>query len=86
MGMVANQISNSKEAKFTSGYVFTLEDNAITWKSVKQKIIAKSTMKLEFFAFEMARNEVESLKNILTSIPVGMKQTSSISIHRDCHN
>ncbi|PHU17416.1 Anthranilate synthase alpha subunit 1, chloroplastic [Capsicum chinense] len=50
----ANWISNSNETKFTSGYVFTLGGGAVSWRSAKQTIIARSTMKSEFVALELA--------------------------------
>nr|GEY79946.1 hypothetical protein [Tanacetum cinerariifolium] len=40
----ANWISNIKDSRSTSGYVFTLGGAAISWKSSKQIVIAKSTM------------------------------------------
>ncbi|XP_070045992.1 secreted RxLR effector protein 161-like [Nicotiana tomentosiformis] len=40
----ANWISDSDETKSTNGYVFTLGGGAISWKSAKQTIIARSTM------------------------------------------
>ncbi|GJR82221.1 pol polyprotein [Tanacetum coccineum] len=40
----ANWISDIKDSRSTSGYVFTLGGAAISWKSSKQTIIAKSTM------------------------------------------
>ncbi|GKE83423.1 hypothetical protein Tco_1557165, partial [Tanacetum coccineum] len=46
----ANWISDIKDSRSTSGYVFTLEGAAISWKSSKQTVIAKSTMELEFIA------------------------------------
>jgi len=39
----ANWISNADGLKTTSGYVFTLEGGAVSWKSYKQTIITKST-------------------------------------------
>jgi len=49
-----------------------------------QTIIARSTMKFEFVALEMASSEVEWLKNFLANILLGMKPTPSVSIHCDC--
>ncbi|GJR29762.1 retrotransposon protein, putative, ty1-copia subclass [Tanacetum coccineum] len=40
----ANWISDIKDSRSTSGYVFTLGGAAISWKSSKQTVIAKSTM------------------------------------------
>ena len=80
----ANWISDSDETKSTSGYVFTLGGGAVTWRSAKQTIIARSTMESEFVALEMAGSEVEWLKNFLSNIPLGMKPTPSVSMHCDC--
>jgi len=80
----ANWISDSDETKCTSGYVFTLGGDAVTWRSARQTIIARSTMESEFVALKMAGSEAEWLKNFLANIPLGMKRTPSVSIHCDC--
>ena len=67
----ANWISDSDETKSTSGYVFTLGGGAVTWKSSKQTIIARSTMESEFVALEMAGSEAEWIRNFLSDIPLG---------------
>ena len=48
----ANWISDVKNSKSTSGYVFTLAGAAISWKSSKQTVIARSTMESEFIALD----------------------------------
>ena len=48
----ANWISDMKDSKSTSGYVFTLAGAAISWKSSKQTVIARSTMESEFIALD----------------------------------
>ncbi|GJR06934.1 hypothetical protein Tco_0529918, partial [Tanacetum coccineum] len=40
----ANWISHIKDYGSTSGYVFTLGGDDISWKSSKQTVIAKSTI------------------------------------------
>ncbi|PHT79886.1 hypothetical protein T459_17938 [Capsicum annuum] len=50
----ANWIFDSDETKFTSGYMFTLGGGAVSWRSAKQTIIARSTMKSEFVALKLA--------------------------------
>ncbi|GJR06627.1 peroxidase 9 [Tanacetum coccineum] len=50
-------ISDIKDSRSTSGYVFTLGGVAISWKSSKQTIIAKSTMESEFIALDKCREE-----------------------------
>jgi hypothetical protein len=82
----ANWISDSDETKSTSGYVFTLGGGAIAWRSVKQSIIARSTMESEFIALELAGSEAEWLRNLLASIPLGIKPTPSVSMHCDCQS
>jgi hypothetical protein len=45
---------------------------AITWRSAKQTIIAKSTMESEFVALELTGSEDEWLRNFLANIPLGL--------------
>ena len=47
-------------------------------------IIARSIMKSEFVALEMAGSEAEWLRNFLANIPLGMKPTQFVSMHCDC--
>ena len=53
----ANQVSDNDEVNSTSGYVFTLCGGAISWKSSKKTCIARSTMKSEFIALDLAGQE-----------------------------
>ncbi|GJV33858.1 zinc finger, CCHC-type containing protein [Tanacetum coccineum] len=55
----ANWISDVKDSRSTSGYVFTLGGGAISWKSSKQMVIAKSTMESEFIALDKCGEETE---------------------------
>ena len=48
----SNWISNVKDSKSHSGYVFTLGGGAVSWKSSKQTVIARSTMESEFIALD----------------------------------
>jgi len=43
-------------------------------------------MEFEFVALEMVGSKAEWSKNFLTNIPLGMKPTSSVSIHCDCQS
>ena len=54
-----NCISDVQDSKSTSGFVFTLGGAAISWKSSKQTIIARSTMESEFIALDKCGEEVE---------------------------
>ena len=49
--------SDREFKKSTSEYVFTLGGGAISWRSVKQSIIADSTMEAEYIAASEAAKE-----------------------------
>ena len=67
----------------TSGYVFTLGGGVVAWKSTKQILISRSTMKSEFIALDMTCIEAEWLKNLLSDMPLLNKSIPVISIHCD---
>ena len=75
------QISDTKDSKSTSGYVFTLGDIAVSWKSSKQTCIARSTMEYEFIALDKIGKEAEWLRNFLEDIPMWPKRMPAICIH-----
>jgi len=58
-----NWISDSDETKLTSGYIFTLASGAISWKSAKQTIILRSTMKAKIIVLDTTTSETKFLKN-----------------------
>jgi hypothetical protein len=61
--------------KSTSGYVFTLVNGAISWKSSKQAVTASSTMQAEFVACFEATGQAVWLKNFIP----GLRMIDSIS-------
>ena len=79
----ANWISDIKDSKSTSGFVFTLTDAAVSWKSSKQTIIARSTMESEFIALDKCGEEAEWLRHFLEDIPKWKKPVPPICIHCD---
>ncbi|GJT38142.1 putative ribonuclease H-like domain-containing protein [Tanacetum coccineum] len=79
----ANWISDIKDSRSTSGYVFTLGGAAISWKSSKQTVIAKSTMESEFIALDKCGEEAEWLRQFVEDIPMWPKPVTAISIHCD---
>jgi hypothetical protein len=79
----ANWISDTKDSKSTSGYVFTLGGAAVSWKSSKQTCIARSTMESEFIALDKAGEEAEWLRNFLEDVPNWSKPVPAICIHCD---
>lgn len=79
----ANWISDTKDSKSTSGYVFTIGGAAVSWKSSKQTCIARSTMESEFIALDKAGEEAEWLRNFLEDIPCWEKPVPPVMIHCD---
>nr|GEW84024.1 zinc finger, CCHC-type [Tanacetum cinerariifolium] len=64
-----NWISDIKDSRSTNGYVFTLGRAAISWKSSKQTIIAKSTMESEFISLDKGGEEAKWLRQFIDDIP-----------------
>ena len=56
--------------KSTSGYIFMLAGGAISWKSVKQSLIASSTMYVEFVACYGASSQDVWLRNPISELQV----------------
>ena len=56
--------------KSTSGYIYLLVGGAISWKSVKQSIVASSTMAAEFVACYEASNHGIWLRNFVTGLRI----------------
>ncbi|XP_038974802.1 secreted RxLR effector protein 161-like [Phoenix dactylifera] len=46
----SNFVGNTDTRKSTSGYIFLLIGSVVSWKSIKQTIVASSTMEAEFIA------------------------------------
>ncbi|GKB70715.1 retrovirus-related pol polyprotein from transposon TNT 1-94, partial [Tanacetum coccineum] len=79
----ANWISDIKDSRSTSEYVFTLGGAAISWNSSKKTVIAKSTLESEFIALDKCREEADWLRQFIKDIPRWPKPVTAISIHCD---
>ena len=79
----ASWMSDTKNTKSTSGYVFTFGGAAISCKSSKQTCIARSTMELEFIALDKAGEEAKWLCHFLEDMPMWIKLVPPICIHCD---
>ena len=62
-------------SKSTSGYIFLLAGGAVSWRSIKQTIVASSTMEAEFIACYETTSQALWLKNFIS----GLKVVDSIS-------
>ncbi|KAG8491081.1 hypothetical protein CXB51_014226 [Gossypium anomalum] len=56
--------------KSTSGYIYLVAGGAISWKSVKQTLVASSTMEVEFVACYEASNHGIWLQNFVTGLRI----------------
>ncbi|KAL3520959.1 hypothetical protein ACH5RR_019108 [Cinchona calisaya] len=56
--------------KSTSGYIYLLASGVISWKSVKQTLIAPSTMAAEFISCYEASNHGIWLRNFVTGLRI----------------
>ena len=79
----ANWISDTKDTKSTSGFVFTLGGAAVSWKSSKQTCIARFTMESEFITLDKAGEEVEWHRHFLEDMLMWIKPMPPICIHCD---
>nr|GEU81975.1 ribonuclease H-like domain containing protein [Tanacetum cinerariifolium] len=76
----------TRDSKLTGGYMFTLGGAAISWKSSRKTIIAKSMMESEFITLDKCREKVEWLHQFIEDIPRWPKPVTEISIHCDSHS
>ena len=79
----SNGISDTKDSKSTSGYLFTLGGGAVSWKSSKQTCIARSPMEFELIALDKAGEEAKWLRHFLEDIPIWPQSVPGICIHCD---
>ena len=62
--------SNGDDFKSQSGYVFTLNGGAVSWKSSKQETTADSTTESEYIVASEAAKEVVWIKKFITELGV----------------
>jgi hypothetical protein len=79
----SNWISDADEIKATSGYVFTLGGGAVSWKSCKQTILTRSTMKAELTILDTTTVEAEWLRELLMDLPMVEKPIPAILMNYD---
>lgn len=79
----ANLIYDIIDSQCTSRFVFILEYATILWKSSKQTVIAKSTIKSDFIALDKCSEEIEWLCNFLQDISRWTKNVLANCIHYD---
>ncbi|KAD3640064.1 hypothetical protein E3N88_29287 [Mikania micrantha] len=58
------------DSRSQSGYVFTLNGGAITWRSSKKSVVAQSTTESEYIAASKAAKEAAWMKKFMTDLGV----------------
>ncbi|KAJ9545825.1 hypothetical protein OSB04_025532 [Centaurea solstitialis] len=76
-------VFGGSEDEISSGYVFTLNGGAISWKSSKQDTIADSTIETEYIAASDAAKEAVWLRNFISDIRVVASISRPIDIYCD---
>jgi hypothetical protein len=66
-----------------SGYVFTLGGAIVSWRSCKQKILTRSTMKVELTALDTTTMEADWLHELLMDLPIVEKHLPGVLMNCD---
>ncbi|KAM2156860.1 hypothetical protein ACFX1R_042497 [Malus domestica] len=75
--------SDVDDKSSNSGYVFTLNGGAVSWKSKKQDVIADSTMEAKYVAAAEAGKEAFWMKKFITELGVVPTITSPVTLYCD---
>ncbi len=78
-----NWISDVVDLYATIGYVFTFGGGVVSWRSCKQTILTRSTMKAELTALDTTTVESEWLRELLMDLPVVEKPIPAILLNCD---
>ncbi|XP_047260669.1 secreted RxLR effector protein 161-like, partial [Capsicum annuum] len=68
---------------FTFGYLFLLTRGAISWRSVKQSVIAASTMEAEYVACFEATVQANWLRNFISGLGLVDNRARTLKIYCD---
>jgi hypothetical protein len=79
----ANWIYGMDELYATSEYIFTLSSAAVSWRSCKQTILTRSTMKAELTTLDTTIVEVDWLRELLINLPIIEKSLPTILMNYD---
>jgi hypothetical protein len=79
----ANWISDADELYATSGYVFTLGGDAVSWRSYKQTILMRSTMEEELTTPDTTTVDADWLCELLMDLPIIEKPLPIILMNCD---
>ena len=75
--------SDKDDSKSQSGYIFTLNGGAVSWKSSKQETTADSTTEAEYIAASEAAKEAVWIKKFITELGVVPSIIDPIQLYCD---
>ena len=75
--------SDPDDSKSISGYVFTLNGGAVSWKSSKQQIVADSTTEAEYIAASEAAKEAVWMKKFITELGIVPEIENPVPLYCD---
>jgi len=75
--------SDKDDSKSQSGFVFTINGGAVSWKSSKQETVADSTTKAEYIVASEAAKEGVWIRNFLIELGVFPNASSPLNLYCD---
>ena len=75
--------TDKDDSKSQSGYVFTMNGGAVSWKSSKQETVADCTTEAEYIAASEAAKEGVWIKKFLIELGVFPKASSPLDLYCD---
>lgn len=70
---------DKNDSKSTSGFVFKLFENTVTWSTHKQAVVSQSSTEAEYAAVVEAMNEAEWIKELLRELAVEPNEPTTIN-------
>ena len=62
----------------TSGYVFQIQNNTVSWRSKRQTSVSRSTTEAEYIALSLASQEIVWLRRLLSNIGTQQDEPSIV--------
>ena len=75
--------TDKDDSKSQSGYVFTINGGAVSWKSSKQETVADSTTEAEYIAASEAAKEGVWIRKFLIELGVFPNASSPLDLYCD---
>ena len=70
----------------TSGWVFTLAGDPVSWNAQRQRIVATSTLDAEYIAGAEAAKEAVWIRNFINNLRIPGIHVKSVPLYVDCNS